>query len=286
MRDSILGKSLRKSAQLLLGKRMIISKSKKDLEKMRVVGELIAEVRESLRTMVEPGITTLELNDAAEKMIRDAGAYPTFLGYQGFPYSICASVNEAIVHGFPSDYVLKDGDIFSMDMGATFDGFVGDTATTVIIGEVNDEVAQLVKVTSEALDLAIEQCYPGKRLGDIGWAVQQHAEKYGYGIVQGYTGHGIGRNMHEAPQIPNYGKPGTRETIRAGYVFAIEPMLNLGTAETRILSDDWTVVTADGKFSAHSEHTVAITQEGPEILTLTKQQKKQLKETKAGTIAV
>lgn len=264
---------------------MIISKSKKDLEKMRTVGELIAEVREALRKMIEPGISTMELNNAAEKMIRDAGAYPTFLGYQGYPYAICASVNEAIVHGFPTDYVLKDGDIFSMDMGATLEGFVGDTATTVPVGKISDELAQLVKVTAESLDLAIEQCYPGKRVGDIGWAVQQHAEKYGYGIVQGYTGHGIGRNMHEAPQIPNYGRPGTREKIRAGFVFAIEPMLNLGTAETKTLSDGWTVVTADGMPSAHSEHTIAITNDGPEILTLTKQQKNQQKGTNTETAA-
>jgi len=247
---------------------------------MRAVGELIATVREELREMIEPGITTMEVNDAAEKMIRDAGAYPTFLGYQGFPYSICASVNEAIVHGFPTDYALKEGDIFSMDMGATLEGFVGDTATTVPVGEISEEVAQLVKVTAESLDLAIEQCYPGKRVGDIGWAVQQHAEKYGYGIVQGYTGHGIGRNMHEAPQIPNYGRPGTKEKIRPGFVFALEPMLNLGTADTKTLGDGWTVVTADGKPSAHSEHTVAITKDGPEILTLTKEQKKILRESK------
>lgn len=248
---------------------------------MRTVGELIAEVRESLREMVKPGVSTMELNDAAEKMIRDAGAYPTFLGYQGYPYSICASVNDAVVHGFPSDYVLKAGDIFSMDMGATLDGFVGDTATTVPLGEISEEIAQLIKVTAESLDLAIEECYPGKRVGDIGWAVQQHAEKYGYGIVQGYTGHGIGRNMHEAPQIPNYGRPGTREKIRAGFVFAIEPMLNLGSADTKTLDDGWTVVTADGKPSAHSEHTIAITADGPEILTLTKEQKKMRNESKS-----
>lgn len=259
---------------------MIIAKSKSDLEKMRAVGELIAGVREALREMVQPGISTLELDAAAEKMIRDAGAYPTFLGYHGFPFSICASVNEAVVHGFPSEYELKEGDIFSMDMGATLEGFVGDTATTVPLGEITDELKQLLKVTEESLHLGIAECWPGNRVGDIGWAVQTIAEKYGYGIVQGYTGHGIGRNMHEAPQIPNYGRRGTREKIRSGFVFAIEPMLNLGTPETRTLSDGWTVVTADGKPSAHFEHTVAITNEGPEILTLTKEQKRKLKETK------
>ncbi|MFV0389520.1 MAG: type I methionyl aminopeptidase [Pyrinomonadaceae bacterium] len=255
---------------------MIISKTQKDLDKMRAVGELIATVRESLRVMVEPGISTLELDNTAEKMIREAGAYPTFLGYHGYPFSICASVNEAIVHGFPSEYILQEGDIFSMDMGATLDGFVGDTATTVPVGRISDEAAQLIRVTEESLDLAIEQCRPGRRLGDIGWAVQQHAEKYGYGIVRNYTGHGIGRNMHESPQIPNYGRPGTREKIRAGYVFALEPMLNLGTEDTVTLDDGWTVVTKDGKISAHAEHTVAITEDGPEILTLTPEQKAEI----------
>lgn len=259
---------------------MIIAKSKSDLEKMRTVGELIAGVREALRGIIEPGISTLELNGIAEKMIRDAGAYPTFLGYHGYPFSICASVNEAVVHGFPSEYVLKEGDIFSMDMGATLEGFVGDTATTVPVGDISDELKKLLAVTEESLDFAIEQCWPGKHVGDIGWAVQSIAEEHGYGIVTGYTGHGIGRNMHEAPQIPNYGRRGTRERIRAGFVFAIEPMLNLGTADTRTLSDGWTVVTADGKPSAHFEHTIAITQEGPEILTLTKDQKRELKEAK------
>jgi methionyl aminopeptidase len=276
---------IRKCFRFLPGKRMIIAKSKSDLEKMRAVGELIAGVREELRGLIRPGISTLELNGIAEKMIRDAGAYPTFLGYHGYPFSICASVNEAVVHGFPSEYVLKEGDIFSMDMGATLDGFVGDTATTVPVGEINEELKQLLKVTEESLDLAIQECWPGNRVGDIGWAVQTHAEKYGYGIVQGYTGHGIGRNMHEAPQIPNYGRRGTREKIRAGFVFAIEPMLNLGTADTRTLSDGWTVVTADGKASAHFEHTVAITNEGPEILTLTKEQKRELKETRGDSAA-
>ncbi len=285
MSESKFGEFFRKTSQKLFGKRMIISKSKKDLEKMRAAGELIASVREELREMIEPGISTLELNNAAEKMIRDGGAYPTFLGYQGFPYSICASVNEAVVHGFPSDYTLKDGDIFSMDMGATLEGFVGDTATTVLIGDVDEAVKKLVKVTAESLELAIDQCRPGKRVGDIGWAVQQHAEKYGYGIVLGYTGHGIGRNMHEAPQIPNHGRPGTKEKIRKGFVFAIEPMLNLGTHETKTLEDGWTVVTADGKASAHSEHTVAIMEEGPEILTLTKDQKKVLRENRSETVA-
>jgi len=240
---------------------------------MREVGELIAGVREALRGMVEPGISTMELNDAADKMIRDAGAIPTFIGYHGFPYAICASVNEEIVHGFSKKTPLKEGDIVSLDMAATYHGFVGDTAMTVPVGAISDELKQLIRVTEECLELGIEQCWPNNRVGDIGWAVQQHAEKYGYGIVRDYTGHGIGRAMHEAPQIANYGRQGTREKIRAGYCFAIEPMLNLGTHETRTLSDKWTVVTLDGKPSAHAEHTLAVTPDGPEILTLTKEQK-------------
>ena len=264
---------------------MIIAKSQKDLDRMREVGELIAEVRETLRAMVEPGITTLELNDVADKMIRKLGAIPTFIGYHGFPYAICASVNEAIVHGFSNDIPLKEGDIFSLDLAATYNGFVGDTATTIPVGEITDELKQLIRVTDECLALAIEQCYPNKRVGDIAWAVQSHAEKYGYGIVRDYTGHGIGRAMHEAPQVPNYGRPGTKEKLRAGYCIAIEPMLNLGTHETKTLDDKWTVITLDGKPSAHAEHSIAITAEGPEILTLTKEQKAQLKKGKVETTA-
>ena len=249
---------------------------------MRAVGELIAEVREALRAMVKPGISTMDLNRAAEKMIRDAGAVPTFIGYHGFPYSICASVNDEIVHGFSKETPLKEGDIASLDLAATYQGFVGDTATTVPVGKISDELKQLIRVTDECLALGIEQSRIGNRVGDIGWAVQQHAEKYGYGIVRDYTGHGIGRAMHEAPQIPNYGRQGTREKIRSGYCFAIEPMLNLGTQETRTLDDKWTVVTLDGKPSAHAEHSIAVTPDGPEILTLTREQKRQLSEAKIG----
>jgi methionyl aminopeptidase len=253
---------------------VIIAKSAKDLDKMRAVGELIAEVREALRGMIEPGISTMDLNNAADKMIRDAGAIPTFIGYHGFPYAICASVNDEIVHGFSKTTPLKEGDIASIDMAATYQGFVGDTATTVPVGKISDELAQLIRVTDECLELGIQAARVDNRVGDIGYAVQQHAEKFGYGIVRDYTGHGIGRQMHEAPQIPNYGRAGTKERIRAGYCFAIEPMLNLGTERTKTLSDKWTVVTLDGKPSAHAEHTLAVTPEGPEILTLTKEQKK------------
>ena len=246
---------------------MIIGKSKKEIEKMRAAGQLVGLVLQELRDMVEPGVTTLEVDRAADKMIRDAGALPTFKGYHGFPYSICASVNEQIVHGFPSTYKLKDGDIFSIDVGVTLDGFVGDTATTVPVGNVSEDVLKLVQVTEECLARAIEQCRPGKHLGDIGWAVQEHAERNGYSVVRDYVGHGIGRRMHEDPQIPNYGRPGKGPKIRTGYVFALEPMLNLGAHETKVLADGWTVVTLDGLPSAHSEHTVAVTDDGPDVLT-------------------
>lgn len=282
------GRLISASTELLFGKRMIIAKSQKDLEKMRAVGELIATVRETLRSMIGPGVTSLELNTAAEKMMRDAGAIPTFIGYKPrgmtpFPFAICASVNEQVVHGFSTDIPLREGDILSIDMACTLDGFVGDTAITVPVGEIPDEIRQLIRVTEECLNAAIEQCRPNKRVGDIGWAVQSHAEKFGYGIVRDYTGHGIGRSMHEAPQIPNFGRPGTRERIRAGYCFAIEPMLNLGTPETKTLDDGWTVVTRDGKPSAHAEHTVAVTADGPEILTLTREQKEKRRADQAET---
>jgi methionyl aminopeptidase len=247
---------------------MIIGKSKKELEKMRASGRLVGLVLAHLRTLVQPGITTIEIDQAAEKMIRDAGALPTFKGYNGFPYSICASVNEQIVHGFPSKYVLQEGDIFSIDCGVTLEGFVGDTATTVPVGEVDEEKLKLIRVTEECLERAIQQCRAGNHLGDVGWAVQQHAEAHSYSVVRDYVGHGIGRRMHEDPQIPNYGRPGLGPKIKNGYVFAIEPMVNMGTHFTKVLSDGWTVVTVDGKPSAHAEHTIAITEEGPEVLTL------------------
>lgn len=272
--------SLQNFGRLLIGKGMIIGKSRKELDKMRTVGEFVAEIREEVRRMIKPGISTLEIDQAVEKMMRDGGAVPTFKGYLGtYPASICASVNEVVVHGIPSEKViLKEGDIFSVDMAATLDGFVGDTAMTVGVGEIDAEKAQLIKVTEECLYLAVEQCRVGRHVGDIGHAVESHAKKFGFGIVKGFCGHGIGRRMHEDPQIPNYGKPGTKEKIRLGYVFAIEPMINVGTEETEILADGWTVVTKDRKPSAHWEHTVAVTENGPEILTFTKEQRKQFEQ--------
>ena len=289
MSDSRISGFVSELRRILFGKRMIIAKSRKDLDRMREVGELVAEVREAVREMVVPGVTTLDLNEAAAKMMRDAGARPAFLGYQPsgmtpFPFVICASVNEAVVHGFSNDAPLSDGDVLSVDMAAHYNGFVGDTAFTAAVGEVGEEIEQLIRVVGECLELGIAQCRPNNRIGDISWAIQQHAEKYGYGIVRDYTGHGIGRSMHEAPQIANYGRAGTKEKIRAGYCFAIEPMLNLGTHETKTLEDKWTVVTKDGKPSAHIEHTIAVTEEGPEILTLTKAQKAHFKQVRSETV--
>lgn len=246
---------------------MIIGKSKKDLERMRAAGQLVGLVHRELRRMIRPDVTTLDLDRAAEKMVRDAGAVPTFKGFNGFPYSVCASVNEEVVHGFPSLRKLKEGDILSIDCGVTLNGFVGDMAVTVPVGRVHPERLKLIRIAEECLELAIEQCRPGKHVGDIGWAVQRHAEAHGYSIVRDYVGHGIGRRMHEDPQIPNYGTPGKGDKIKAGYVFAVEPMLNMGTAQTKTLPDGWTVVTADGQPSAHVEHTVAVTENGPEALT-------------------
>src|SRR6267378_8130417 len=246
---------------------MIIGKSKREIERMRAAGALVGLVLARLRNMVEPGLATIEVDAAGEKMIRDAGAYPTFKGYNGFPFSICASVNEQVVHGFPSSYELQEGDIFSIDVGVTLDGFVGDTAATIPVGKVNEDRLKLIKVTEECLQLALEQCRAGSHLGAIGWAVQSHAEAHGYSVVRDYVGHGIGRRMHEDPQIPNYGKPGKGPKIKKGYVFAIEPMVNMGSYFTKTLKDGWTVVTVDGLPSAHAEHTIAITEDGPEVLT-------------------
>src|SRR6266700_2967912 len=246
---------------------MIIGKSQREIEKMRAAGRLVGQVLLELRNMVEPGMTTLEVNDAADRMIRDAGAYPTFKGYNGFPFSICASVNEQVVHGFPSTYELQEGDIFSIDVGVTLDGFVGDTATTIPVGTVSEERLKLIRIAEECLELAIAESRVGNHVGDIGWAVQSYAEAHGYSIVREYVGHGIGRRMHEDPQIPNYGKPGKGPKIKKGYVFAIEPMIYLGSQHTKVLADGWTVVTLDGRPSAHSEHTIAITENGPEVLT-------------------
>lgn len=247
---------------------MIILKSAREIAVMREAGRIAAQVHEELRKAIRPGITTRELDALAERLIRQAGAIPTFKGYRGYPASICTSVNDEVVHGIPGDRVLREGDIVAIDLGVTYKGYVGDCAYTWPVGQVSPEVERLLQVTREALERAIAECRPGRRLGDIGYAVQSYVESHGFSVVREYCGHGIGANMHEDPQVPNYGRPGTGLVLRPGMVLAIEPMVNTGTWMTRVLPDQWTVVTADGGYSAHFEHTVAITDHGPEILTL------------------
>jgi len=235
---------------------------------MRAAGQIVARVLKQLSTMVVPGITTRDLDSEAEQMIRDAGAYPTFKGYHGYPASICASINDEVVHGIPSKRKLREGDIIGIDCGATYQGYVGDSAITVAVGNVSDSVKRLMETTRQSLYKAIEKCQVGNRLGDVCNAVQSFVEPLGYSVVRNYCGHGIGRAMHEEPQVPNYGRPGTGPVLREGWVLALEPMINLGRHDVKVLSDGWTVITMDGQPSAHFEHTVAITQEGPQILTL------------------
>jgi methionyl aminopeptidase len=246
---------------------MIIRKSKTEIEKMRAAGLIVAQVLKRLEEIVEPGMTTRELDREAERMIQGAGAYPTFKGYHGYPASICTSINDEVVHGIPGDRKLREGDIVGIDCGATLQGYVGDSAITVAVGKISDPVKRLLEVTRQSLFKAIEKCEVGNRLGDVCNAVQSHVEPLGYSVVRNYCGHGIGRAMHEEPQVPNYGKPGTGPVLREGLVIAIEPMINLGHEDVKVLSDGWTVITMDGRPSAHFEHTVAITSEGPQILT-------------------
>ena len=218
--------------------------------------------------ILEPGLTTKDLDTIAYKEIVRHGAKPTFKGYRGFPASICTSVNEEIVHGIPGKRVLKEGDIIKMDVGATIDGFIGDAAISVAVGDVAEEAIELMDATRLSLEEGIKAAVPGNRIGDIGAAVQSYAEAKGYGVVREFVGHGVGRFLHEDPQVPNYGRPGLGPLLRPGMCIAIEPMLNLGDWHTRILDDQWTVVTADGKISSHFEHTIAITENGPEIMTV------------------
>ena len=246
---------------------MIYKKSVDEIKVMRRAGTLVAETLESLRQAVKPGITTIELDEIAEKVIRNGGATPSFKGYRGFPASICASPNQVIVHGIPSDLRLEEGDIISLDVGAYLDGFHADSAWTYPVGEVDPEAARLLEVTQASLEAAIEQCKPGARIGDVGEAVQGVAEGAGFSVVREYAGHGVGRALHEEPSIPNYGPGGRREVLAPGMTLAIEPMVNAGGPTTKTLSDGWTVVTADGRLSAHFEHTVAINEAGHEVLT-------------------
>lgn len=246
---------------------MIILKSDQEIQCMREAGRVVAMVLDALTKAVAPGVSTAELDRLAEGIIRKAGALPSFKGYNGFPASICTSVNEEVVHGIPGMKVLRSGDIISIDVGAQLNGFHGDAAVTLSVGTIDVETARLLQVTEESLYRGIAQAKEGQRLSDISHAVQAHAEAHGYGVVRDYVGHGIGRAMHEDPQIPNFGPPGRGPRLKVGMVLAIEPMVNAGTFAVESMPDGWTVVTCDRRPSAHFEHTVAITTDGPVILT-------------------
>jgi len=247
---------------------VIVCRSAAELEKMRAAGRLVGEVLTALTPSVVPGVTTAELDEVAEKMIADAGAIPAFKGYHGYPATICSSINEEVIHGIPSGQrVLSEGDILSIDVGASLEGYFGDSAITVPVGQVSEEAARLLTVTEEALYKAIEVARPGGRVSDIGHAVQKHVEAYGFSVVREFVGHGIGQKMHEEPQVPNYGEAGRGPRLAEGMVLAIEPMVNAGKPAVKVLSDGWTAVTRDKSLSAHFEHTVAITASGAWILT-------------------
>ncbi|MGH2717469.1 MAG: type I methionyl aminopeptidase [Actinomycetota bacterium] len=246
---------------------MIQKKTPEQILKMLAAGQALAEVIAELASAVAPGVTLLELDALAEKLIRDRGAIPSFLGYKGFPGSICVSPNNVIVHGIPDDTELADGDVLSVDVGLILDGWHADSAHTYPVGQISAKVRKLLDVTKESLNVGIAQCQPGKRLTDVSHAVQRVVERAGFSVVREFVGHGIGRELHEDPQIPNFGPPGRGPVIEPGMVFAIEPMVNVGGWRTRTLDDGWTVTTADGSMSAHFEHTVAITPEGPLVLT-------------------
>jgi len=242
-------------------------KTPREIEKMREAGKLLREVFRVLEANVRPGITTGELDQIAYKLIRDAGALPAFLGYHGYPATLCTSVNEEIVHGIPGKRILKEGDIIAIDCGLILGGFYADSAYTFPVGSVSEIAHRLIEVTRNALEAGIREMRPDNRLGTLSAAIQKVVEDAGFSVVREYTGHGIGRAMHEPPQILNFGVAGTGLRLRPGMVFAIEPMVNVGTWKTRVLDDDWTVVTADGSLSAHFEHTIAVTDEGPLVLT-------------------
>lgn len=247
---------------------MIFLKSDEEIALLREAGRIVARCHELLARAIRPGVTTAELDRLAEDFIRSAGAVPTFKGYHGYPASICTSVNDEVVHGIPGERVLVEGDIISIDIGATYRGFVGDAARTHAVGRVSDVARRLMQVTEGSLKAAIEQAKPGRRLSDIGHAVQSYVEGRGFSVVRDYVGHGIGRQMHEEPQVPNFGPPGRGPVLQAGMVIAIEPMVNAGGYEVYTAADGWTVLTKDGSLSAHFEDTVAITRDGPQILTV------------------
>jgi methionyl aminopeptidase len=247
---------------------VITRKSAEQIDRMRAAGRLVGHTLSALVEAVGPGVALLELDALAERVIRGGGGTPSFLGYHGFPNTLCLSPNDWIVHGIPSGYRLQEGDILSIDCGAVVEGWHGDAAVTVPVGQVDDAARRLIETTERAMWAGIGQVRAGNRLSDIGHAVERVAAARGYGVVREYVGHGIGTRMHEEPQVPNYGRPGRGLRLEVGLALAIEPMVNEGSPETRVLDDGWTVVTSDGSRSAHFEHTVAITPQGPEVLTL------------------
>ena len=247
---------------------MIVCRSAAELERMRAPGRLVGEVLTELASRVAPGVTTADLDALAEARIARAGATPAFKGYHGYPATICASINEEVIHGIPSGRrLLNEGDILSIDVGVSLNGYFGDSAITVPVGQVSEQAGALLRATEESLYRAIERVRPGGRISDIGHAVQQHVEANGFSVVREFVGHGIGQRMHEEPQVPNYGEPGRGPRLAEGMVLAIEPMVNAGKAAVKVLADGWTAVTKDGSLSAHFEHTVAVTADGPWILT-------------------
>jgi methionyl aminopeptidase len=248
---------------------MITIRSEAEIERMYTANQLVSDVLAQLEAAVAPGVTTWDLDALAERLVREGGAVPAFKGYRGYPATLCASINEEVVHGIPSKTrALKDGDVISLDMGVKMGGYYGDSAVTVAVGQVPERTQALLRVTREALDRAIAQARVGARLSDIGHAVQAWVEAHGFSIVREFVGHGIGEQLHEEPQIPNYGRPGHGVKLAAGMVLAIEPMVAMGRPETKVLADKWTAVTRDGSLAAHFEHTVAVTANGPRVLTL------------------
>lgn len=248
---------------------MIIIKTQREIEIMRKAGRIVAGAHDLVKRHIRPGISTLELDKMVEEYIKSCNAIPAFKGYNGFPASICTSVNEEVVHGIPSSSVkLKDGDIISVDIGSVFEGYVGDGAKTYPVGQIDSEKEKLIRVTRQSFYEGIKYAKPGFRLSDISHAIQTYAESFGFSVVRDFVGHGVGKKMHEEPQIPNFGSPGKGPRLQKGMVLAIEPMINAGKYHVNILSNDWTVVTLDGKPSAHYEHTIAITDGEPELLTI------------------
>jgi methionyl aminopeptidase len=244
-----------------------VQKSWSELQTMARANRIVVEALDALEAAAVPGVTTKEMDRIAREHIERAGARPAFLGYRGYPATLCISVNEEVVHGIPGPRKLREGDIVGLDLGCIVDGFFGDAARTVAVGKISEEAARLMKVTRDALLAGIETCHPGKRVGDIGHAVQSHAERHGYSVVREFVGHGIGTSLHEEPQVPNYGPPGRRERLVAGMCLAIEPMVNVGRPEVDVLADGWTAVTRDRSLSAHYELSVAVTPFGPWILS-------------------